>query len=68
MPLAMLVITDMTAGNGFGEVGLESAERGYPGNQGGAVRGVSGKKLGAGPGLGGKLGAPFPCHCTHSLA
>ena len=26
MPLARLVITDMTAGNGFGRSGLESAE------------------------------------------
>lgn len=36
----------MTAGNGLGEAARNQQSRGYPGNQGGAVRG-SGKKLGA---------------------
>jgi hypothetical protein len=38
--------------------------QGYPGNQGGAVRGESGKKLGAW--VGGEAGAPFSCYSTHS--
>lgn len=50
MPLARLVITDITAGNWFGRsrLGISRAEDILVSNQGGAGRGESGKKLGAG--------------------
>lgn len=67
VPLARLVITDVTSGEGLGEAGLDSEEIGYPGHQGRAVRRESGKKLGAGVGQEAWGPSPGPLHTQLGL-
>lgn len=65
-PLARLVITDRTAGNGFGRsrLGISRAKDLVVIRVGREGRG--GRSWGLG--WGGRLGVPFPSPCTHSRA